>query len=202
MRRAKIAAARARVDRVIISTDSDDVWYSAIGDGPAPPGGSHRHHRPAHLAGPDSQIEDAIAQWLETADVADDDICVLLQPTSCFTRPETIVECVRLARLHGAALTVRECPEAYFAGDLNEHDGYAKVSWRHSRKTRPRSQDLRWVTESGSVYAFTVEHFRETGCRMKRRAAVVVTSWLEAFEIDDPEDLEIARALVGVADGT
>ena len=199
----KICAARAWVDVTIISTDSDDVWYSAVGDGPVSPV-LERHHRPADLAGPHSQIEEAIAHWMHRCDpvLADEDIIILAQPTTPFRKPETIRECVRLVRAGFDSVTTVTL-DGRNMGRLRSHeDGTPLVRWNRPIDARPRSQDARQLgVESGCVWAFSAAHFRRTKLRQGGREAAVVTSWLEAFEVDTISDLEVARALAGVVGG-
>ncbi len=161
------------------------------------------HARPPDLAGPHSQIENAILHWMRHAELEPSDVIVLLQPTSPFRRAETIRECVRLVSEEGydSALTVTL--DFHRDGRVRSHeDGTMRILWNHPDPLwRPRSQDVRpQGFENGCVYAFTVEHFRKTACRMGGREACVPISRWEAFEIDTPEDLEVARMIAPMFD--
>ena len=180
---------------VIVSTDSDEV-ARAINDV------ADIHHRPESLAGAHSQIEEALAHWLHRCDpvLDDEDVLCLLQPTSPFRQPATVRECVRLVELGYDSATCVVL-DSRNTGRMRSHvDGVLQTHWNRPITSRPRSQEARrHVIESGLCWAFSVRHFRETKLRQGGREALVETSWLEAFEIDTPEDLAVARALVGVA---
>lgn len=155
-----------------------------------------------------AQLEWWIAHWMHRADpaLADDDVVCVLQCTSPFTRPETIRECIRMVREEGcdSALTVTmDVKRAAFSGrvralydEQKQKDVGLRVVWDRPYNYRPRTQDVRPVPiETGGVYCFTAKHFRATSCRMGGREAVVPISWLEAWDVDDVQDLEVARIL-------
>lgn len=192
-------------DRIVVSTDDEEIAEVARANG------CEVHERPAHLAGPHAQIEDAIAHWLHRQRrlLALTDCLVLLQPTSPFRRPETVRHCVELVRDKGcdSALAVLvDVRRAIFSGrvrglydDATGTELAKRVIWDRPPTWRPRSQDVRGIgVEAGSVYAFSCEHFRTTHCRMGGREAIVRVSWLEAFEIDEPEDIRVANALASL----
>lgn len=192
----------ATCDRVVVSTDDDEIAGIAAGLG------AEVHRRPDAR---DGQIEDVIAHWLRREGLAPDDVIVLAQPTSPFRRAETVAECVRLVREHGcdsALAILTDVRREMFSGRLRARfdpatgtDIAPRVIFDRPLSYRPRSQDVHTVgVEAGSVYAFTVRHFRATGCRMGGRDAAVKVPWLEAFEVDCPVDLLAARALAPLAD--
>lgn len=191
--RACRCAYEAGCDQVIVSTDS----YEIACEGSSGP----YHHRPPSLSGPRSQIEEALGHWMRRSEpVLDDaDVVCLLQPTSPFRKPETVRECVRLVRAGYDSVTTVTL-DGRNTGRLRSHaDGTPKAIWDRPITSRPRSQDARQqAVENGCVWAFSVVHFRRWKLRQGGHEAVVVTSWLEALEIDTAADLEAARALVGV----
>lgn len=200
-----IDVCREVADRVIVSTDDEEIAEHATRHG------ASLHGRPAGLASSTAQIEDAIAHWLRRADVQPSDVVILAQPTSPFRRATTMRECVRLVREHGldSALEVMtDVRREIFSGrirvrydDAKGIDIAPRVVWDRPLHWRPRTQDVRSIgVETGSCYAFTVAHFAHTKCRMGGRDGAVRVSWLDAFDIDDPEQLEVARLLAPYAD--
>jgi len=183
------------IDRIVVSTEDEeiaDVARSVID------ARVEVHDRPADLAGAEAQIEGAISHWLDGADLAPDDVIVLLQPTSPFRRAETVARCVAEVTHGGvpAAMTVTPCPEADFV---------IRLGGRHwASSERVRAADLREgtaevarrsVREDGCVYAFTVQHFLKRRNRLHPKMRLVpVTCW-ESFEIDTEADLLAAEAL-------
>ena len=191
--------------RVVVSSDSASVLSAADA---AVSGRVWAHRRAREHAGPHAQIEDAIQHWvsreLRGFPLSPRDVIVLLQPTSPFRRVETVRECIRLVRDEGydSALTITLAFRRN--GRVRSHeDGTPRVIWNAPDPLwRPRSQDVRPEGyENGAVYAFTVEHFRRTRCRMGGREACVPISQWEAFEIDTPEDLDVARLIAPMFEG-
>jgi N-acylneuraminate cytidylyltransferase len=71
----------------------------------------------------------------------------------------------------------------------------------HDERVRLRRQerDPEWI-ETGAVYAMRTAAFRSSGHRFSGRIALFEVPPLRALEIDEPADLEIARALAPLAD--
>lgn len=184
-------------DRVVLGTDSPVIMGEITIYMDADPERFSAHDRPPQLAGPYAQIEDAILHWGRRADLADDDVICLLQPTSPFRRIESVRACVDAVASgeHESALTVTLDGRAPFRGRKLLSNGVAL--WERPKGwTRPRSQDIRkQPEEAGSVYAFSWRHLKRTGQRMGEGAYCVVVDRFEALEIDTPQDLELARVL-------
>lgn len=192
-------AVDADVDSIVVSTDDERIAEQAT------QAGALVHDRLAHLAGDRAQIEDAVIDWLrERARYGDalegDDAVVILQPTSPLRRPETVRRCIEIMR--GAAdsvLTVSMDRKSPFRGDRC-HDlgeGVYRAIWhRPDGWKRPRTQDVRMQPEeNGCVYAVRVRHLLATHSRMGGREYVIPVDAVEAWDIDSPDDLEVARAM-------
>lgn len=176
----------------VVSTDDDKIASAVEGLG------VQVHRRPSPLAHEHAQLEDVVAHWAKRQLLRDDDVIVLLQPTSPFRRTRSVHACID-AILYGeadTALTVTRNSRGPFMGRSFTSDG--RSLWERPRAwKRPRSQDVRWrPEEAGSCYAFTWGHLKRTGQRMCRRPAVVVVDRYEAIEIDTHEDLQLARAIL------
>jgi YrbI family 3-deoxy-D-manno-octulosonate 8-phosphate phosphatase len=73
----------------------------------------------------------------------------------------------------------------------------------HDKSTRPRRQDRpQDLLETGTAYAMRVDGFRAAGHRFFGRTALVRTDPARVLEIDEPADLERARALAPLLDPT
>ena len=172
-----------------VSTDSAEIAEEAQRHG------AFVDIRRPEYAGGHAQIEDALADWIHRAEIDPEDMIVLLQPTTPFRSPSTVLLCLLEAEEHGACLTVESAPGTWFVGVGVE----GRVVWRNSRRQeRPRSQDLQaYLREDGNVYAFTGAHFDRHGLRMHPTESRYVESEAhEAFEIDWVDDLVVARAMV------
>ena len=96
-----LAAQKAKVDQVVVSTDDDEIGDLA-----------HTHSaevvwRPAELATDDCPDLPVVEHALRAFDVPDDAIVVYLRPTSPFRRPEEINEVVELMRRRPEVSSVR-----------------------------------------------------------------------------------------------
>ncbi|UNZ17663.1 acylneuraminate cytidylyltransferase [Streptomyces sp. 891-h] len=84
------------------------------------------------------------------------------------------------------------------AGAGAAHSAYGV---NHDRAVRPRRQDRpEDLLETGAAYAMDAMGFRESGHRFFGRTAVVRTDPARVLEIDDPHDLDRARALAPLLD--
>lgn len=201
--RAIVCALDADCDRVVVSTNCPEIahdarCYSRV----------EVHDRPEPLASATAQIEDAIAHWLHRCSptLADDDVVCICQPTSPFRRPETVRACVELVRKHGhdvAVAGVRDAARVLFTGRIRGvydeaagRDVAFEARWDHPPAFRPRTQDVpNDAVDRGLLYAFTAGHFRRVGYRMAERTGYTIVTALEAFDVDTPLDLEIARLI-------
>ena len=167
------------------------------------------HDRPPQLASDHAQIEDALAHYLTRLDDKPEAI-VILQPTSPFRTAAHVREALDLLARTGAdsVVGVTVGHEPHFAGRLKPVEYWRFASafhlqpFRDPLAERPRTQDLRPMgTENGAIYAFTYEHWKRTRNRMGGHMVALPMTRVEGWDIDTPEDLAVANAMVaaGVA---
>lgn len=185
-----IAHARATegIDRVFVSTDDDEIADVAIS------AGAQVIRRPAELAGDtastESAIEHALASWRDEGLVPDR--VVLLQATSPFRSPGQLDAALRQFDREGCDSMLSVVRFCGFVWRDGEH-GAAPCTYEPG--ARPRRQDIRGVTlETGSFYVFTRAIFEATGARLGGRIATFEVPEADAIDIDEPADLERARA--------
>lgn len=182
--RAIYCAAGAGIDRVIVS--SDDLEILALAEDT----GAIAWRRPSHLATDIARIEDAM---LVTDLGNEDNIVVLLQPTSPLRSSRHVVEAVRMIEDGwDSACSVSVAPELYFGGRLRGFE------FRPDRSlhVRRRTQDLgSYAYENGAVYATTVGRLRQTRSRMSGRIGAVVMEGWSGLDVDDEDDLYVAEWL-------
>lgn len=186
-----IAAARAasRVDRVVVSTDDDEIAAVAIRYG------AEVVRRPASLASDTASSEVAL---LHTLDVlrADEhyapDLLVFLQCTSPLTAPEDIDGTVA-ALIDGhadSALAVTAFHYFLWAGD----EGGSARGVNHDKGVRlMRQQRTPEYLETGAVYAMKTDGFRAARHRFFGKTVLFDTPVERRLEIDEPEDFRIAE---------
>jgi YrbI family 3-deoxy-D-manno-octulosonate 8-phosphate phosphatase len=189
-----VAAARAAstVSRVIVSTD--DAAIAEV----ARRAGAEVVDRPHDLAGDRASSESALLHTLdvlEQAEGAVPEILAFLQCTSPLIEPGDIDGTVTLvaAGEHDSALTV--APNHRFLW-RRTRSGAAGVN--HDPVQRLPRQELEpEFVETGAVYAMRVDGFRASGHRFFGSIGLHEVPTARSFELDDPDDVVVAQALVG-----
>ena len=175
------------VTTVLVSTDDREIRAEAERFG------AEVVERPRHLAGDlvssEAALMDAIQQWEQVCSRRYR-VVALVQATSPFTKPQDIDRTIEpiLAGDADSALTVVD-DYGYFW--FNGEDG-----WNLRYQTRGRRQDrMSWKRESGNVYAVRYDLFMKTAELFPGRVQAVTVPMESCHEIDEPRELEIARAL-------
>ena len=192
--RAVQAAVAAGVGAVVVSTDDDAI--AAVAEA----AGARVVRRPAELAGDTASSEAALLHALDEHEslAGAVDVLVMVQCTSPFVTASEIAECVAAIGA-GADSAFTAAPTHGF---LWRRDGSGQaVGINHDRATRPRRQDRTpEFLETGAVYAMRTDGFRDRRHRFFGRTVLVETDPGRVLEIDEPADLERARALAPLLD--
>lgn len=181
----------ARVTEVVVSTDDDNI--AAV----ASAAGATVVRRPAALANDTASSEAAVLHALEQRYGAGPlaDVVMLVQCTSPFLTPDEIDEAAAAVTTGGAdsAFTAT----AFHGFVWREDDSAYGVN--HDHRGRPRRQDrpVEYL-ETGAAYAMRTAGFLEAGHRFFGVIKAIPTDPHRVLEIDEPADLERARALAGV----
>lgn len=193
IRRAVEAALASRYSpRVYVSTDSRRIAHEAS------LAGASVIDRPAELADDRASSESALLHALEM--IPQPDILVLLQCTSPFVSAADL-------DLTVAPVSAGEADSTFTAirshGFLwrRDSDGSA-IGVNHDHLHRLRRQDRPYeVLETGAVYAMNVAGFLKHEHRFFGRSVAVEVDSARSMEIDELEDLEVARSLALLVDG-
>jgi CMP-N-acetylneuraminic acid synthetase len=153
--------------------------------------------RPLGLAQDETSTDLVLLHAVESLELKNTDILVLLQATSPFLEHEKIDTCIEKLRDSSdlnSVITLR------FGHPFMWKDSNGKIEpVGHSRERRPRRQDLGvegW--ETGGCYAIRVSALRDQGVRYPKPTAAVGVNQIEALDIDTIEDLEVAHLLAKV----
>lgn len=183
------------VDTVVVSTDDESIAEVAAA------AGARIVHRPAELAGDQASSESALLHTLDVLASQGDEPArtVFLQCTSPFTEPEDIDRTVGLLDLHDCAFTAARSHRFLWRKGASA----SAVGVNHSEAQRlPRQQlDPEWV-ETGAVYAMRTAGFRATGHRFFGRIGICEVPASRSMEIDEPEDLDLARHIAALRPST
>ncbi len=187
-----IAAALAadRIDRVVVSTDDDEI--TAV----AEEWGAQVVRRPAEIAGDTASSESALLHALGVLgeDGVDVGVIAFLQATSPFIDPRALDDGIRLVS-EGEFDSVFSAIETYGFLWRRESDGSAD-GLNHDKALRPRRQDREpHYLETGAFYVMDAAGFRSAAHRFFGRVGLVEVDESTAIEIDTLAELEIARAI-------
>jgi len=185
-RAVRSAVAAVQIDQVYVSTDSSRIASVAEANG------AKVISRPATLSGDEASSESALLHALD--EIGDADVVAFIQCTTPFIEPTEIDRACRMV-MSGEFDSVFSGSEDHsFRWLETEHGTYSPDG--HSLEQRTRRQDLGTaVIETGAFYVFKVEAFRASRSRFHGRVGSVVTSRRNALQIDDAEDLQLARQL-------
>lgn len=197
------------VTDVVVSTDDAAIAEAAR------TAGAEVVLRPAAIAGDTATSEAAVLHAMDayeamrgTGTSAAVDVVLLVQCTSPFITAADIDGVTTAITEDGADSALTVSPTHGFiwrhdGGDLasggsTELDGYGV---NHDKSNRPRRQDRpQEFLETGAAYAMRADGFRDAKHRFFGRTALVSTDAARVLEIDDPHDLERARALAPLID--
>jgi CMP-N-acetylneuraminic acid synthetase len=194
---AEAALAARRLDRVILSTDDEEIAAVGRRCGLEVP-----FLRPPELARDDTPTLPVVqhaARWVEAEGDRFDAVC-LLQPTTPLRRPETIDLCIRLLEGSDADAVVTLLP---VPAEHNPHwvffrtgDGLLRVSTGDAALI-PRRQELPPAFHrEGSVYVTRRNVLMEENSLYGTRLAGHPVDPAEAVNIDGPQDWERAERLL------
>jgi YrbI family 3-deoxy-D-manno-octulosonate 8-phosphate phosphatase len=187
--RAVRACVRAElVDQVVVSTDHDQIAETAR------EAGALVVDRPEELSGATASSESAVLHALDALG-EDPEVVVLVQCTSAFIDPEDLSAAVRKVLDGEADSVVSGLPTHEFlwtaAGGGVNHDPGVR------QRRQEREAEFR---ENGAFYVMRTSGLREHGHRFFGTIAVQPVPPQHAIEVDNPEDLELVRALAPFID--
>jgi len=176
------------IDKVIVSTDSDDIQDVSL------EAGATVILRPDEISGDSAQSEQALIHVLDTIK-EQPDIIVFLQATSPLRQKDDIQNAIDLF--------IKEDADSLFSS--NELHGFVWQlgtlrSWKsEGYKVRPMRQSMaRKVIENGSIYIFRQEVLRHYNSRLGGHIIDYPMHPFCQFQIDTPEDIELAGMINGI----
>lgn len=175
--------------RVVVSTDNDEIAAAALAAGAEVP-----FRRPAHLATDTATTRDVVDHALQHCRGVD--TFALLQPTSPFRGAQHIREAANIfaTRSFPAVIAVTPAKPASWTFALSP-DGLMLPTV--SGKIASRRQDDRTLVQpNGSMYLMTREVFERSPSFIPSGAAAFPMDGLSSLDIDGPDDMRIAEALV------
>lgn len=190
-------ALRSRIDRLILSTDSEEI--ASVGK---QAGAEVPFLRPEHLASDTSVIEDALIdllQKLKETESYEPEVIVLLHPTTPLRKAKDIDGCI-LKYQEGDADSVLSVSEPMeHPGDMVSFDGKGKMHFllkelMPGKNQRQEFPDFFFI--NGCVYVFSPSTLRQYGNRYGQRTVPYIMPQRRSIDIDTEDDFLIAEALL------
>lgn len=193
-RAVRAALHSGEVDAVVVTTDDPRIAKAARG------AGAVIVERPTDLATGEATSESAILHALSAlpARLADASVVVFLQATSPFIDSAAVADAVRRVREGVEDVVFSAAPSHVFVWREGESGAYGV---NHDASGRLRRQDREpEFAETGAFYVMDRRGFERAGHRFFGRVGVALVSPGQALEIDEPHDLDIARAIAPLHD--
>ena len=167
--------------------DSINVFCSSEDVIPFLPEGVNFVRRPEYLDLPTSNFTQIFTLFMEQNDA---DIYVYAHATAPFISADTMKQCI-------GAVQSGEYDSAFCAVKLQDYLWQDGEPLNFDATNIPRTQDLKPIyQETSGVYVFTKEVFEKYHRRIGKKPFIKEVSFKEAVDIDNPEDFDLAEALV------
>ena len=173
------------VDEIIVATDSNEIKsivnsfnFSKV----------KVYNRSKENAQDVSSTESVMLEYIDSSNISNEDIFMLVQATSPFTQSIHFNEGLELFKQHDTILT---CCES------------KRFSWRNGKAlnydiyNRPRRQDHKGtLIENGAFYISSVADIKSTKNRISADIGIYEMPEYTYIEIDEPEDWIVAESLM------
>lgn len=184
--------AATSVGHVVVSTDDPEIAAEAHR------AGAGVVHRPAELATDESTSESAIVHALAAVG-RPASIVLFVQCTSPFIESADLDRAVELVAAGHIDVAFSAVPFHGFLWRPDDGPGFSGVN--HDASIRARRQDRGpEVLETGAFYAFDRDGFEAAGHRFFGTVAPVFVRPDAAIEIDDMDDLALARSMAPISE--
>lgn len=176
------------VDEVIVATDSDDIWNTVEKQNYMK---TTLYRRSAENACDTASTESVMLEYIHNAQLAEDNIFMLVQATSPLTETIHFTEALQMYA-KGEYDSIITCVRN-FRFFWNE-DG---TSMNYDYMNRPRRQNFSgMLMENGAFYINTVKNILSNGNRLGGKIGIYEMPEYTATEIDEPDDWIILENLM------
>lgn len=145
--------------------------------------------RPAFLDLPTSNFNQIFSSFIDEVDA---DIYVYAHATAPFVTVDTIRECV-------AAVKSGEYDSAFCAVRIQDYLWSDGQPMNFDAQNLPRSQDIKPIfRETSGIYVIPKDMYKKLGRRIGLKPYIKEVSFKESVDINNPEDFELAQALLNI----
>lgn len=191
VRRAAEEAAKSKFAPVFVYSDDDEI----LAEGQA--GGAEPRRRPEEMAQDDTTSDEAVAYFLEHEDPKEEFKAVaLIQCTTPFLRSRHMTAAYDLFMEEDWDSVITAARFTRFLG-YEKYDRKSRFVPQHPIRALRQQMDWNLWVENGGIYLA----LREIWINHRRigfRCGVVEMSLWESLEIDEPQDLLVARLLAAI----
>ncbi len=181
------ALASSKIDRVIVSSDSDSIGAVAVEYG------AEFFKRPYAISQRNSSSEDALMHVIKMLDLElyDADIVVFLQCTSPNRKVDDIDNAITtfLAGDYDSLISVQETYALFWRKRNNK---YAPLNYDPNNRLPEQKRAPDYI-ENGSIFIFKVNGFRENKNRIFGKVGTYTMSEFCSWQIDREEDIMICH---------
>lgn len=176
------------VDEVIVATDSDEIWNTLESKKYKK---TTLYRRSTENACDTASTESVMLEYINYAQLPNDDIFMLVQATSPLTETVHFTEALQMYAKHEYD-SIITCVRNY-RFFWNE-DG---TSLNYDYRNRPRRQNFNgMLMENGAFYVNTVGNVKESGNRLSGKIGIYEMPEYTATEIDEPDDWVVLENLM------
>lgn len=176
------------VDEVIVATDSDDIWNTVENQNYKK---TTLYRRSAENACDTASTESVMLEYIHHANLAEDNIFMLVQATSPLTETKHFSEALQMYA-KGQFDSIITCVRNY-RFFWNENG----TSMNYDYMNRPRRQNFKgMLMENGAFYINTVKNILQNGNRLGGNIGIYEMPEYTATEIDEPDDWIILENLM------
>lgn len=176
------------VDKIIVATDSDEITATVNSFGFNK---CSVYRRKPENAEDKSATEDVILEYINAAQLKDEDLFLLVQATSPFTQNKDFDAAFELYKNAGYDSLLSAVSTKRFFWDSNG------TPINYNYKARPRRQDFDGLfMENGAFYINTVRNILQSGNRLSGKIGIYEMPEYAGFEIDEPDDWIICENLM------
>ena len=191
-------ALASRVNKVLVSTDSQKIAEIAVNFGAEVP-----FLRPAEHAKDESTIEAALKDTLNRLKILEDyepEIVVLLQPTSPLRKAEHIDESIDIMLNENADTVISVSEPMEHPADMVCWDDKGKFHFLLEDKLEmmkiQRQEYPKCYFINGAIYTFTRQSFEVSGSRFGNKIIPCFMRQIDSIDIDTLDDFDIAEAIL------
>lgn len=185
------AAVNSRVfNRIIVSTDGDDISQAALAAGAEVP-----FRRPRALATSAVGSVEVVLHALDTLDATGS--FALLQPTSPFRTATHIIEASAIYQNQNALslMSVNQGKPLSWTFRMNEHRELNSVVPHATMATRRQNEEP-IVHPNGAIYIRHISHFRKTASFLPPETLGYKMGHIDSLDIDSADDYNLAQAIL------